>query len=307
MKKILLLFLGYFSLYARVASGSVPLASQDMAPSHGGNLLVSSQMVTDILNYLRFGDLFTYLQAHYFRIIFLAILVGVPLVFLLHYLIIGAKVFNHGGKKFYIFTLFNRVIHWIAAIAFVVLIPTGLMMVFGKYLGGGEPIRIARELHGYFTPVFIVSVIPMLIFWFKDMLPTFDDIKWLFILGGYLSKKKIEVPAGKYNAGQKMWFWIGTFGGIVMILTGGAMFFQNFDFGIAKAFGMTQIDMLRLAAIVHNILGFAVLALFMTHLYMSLFAIKGSLNSMIDGYKEEDEVAHLHSSYYKKLKKEGKV
>ena len=307
MKKILLLCLGYFSLYASAISGSVPLASQDIVPSHGGNLLVSSQMITDILSYQKFGDLFTYLQAHYFKIIFLAIFIGVPLVFLLHYLIVGAKVFDHGGKRFYFFTLFNRIIHWIAAIAFVVLIPTGLLMVFGKYLGGGEPIRIARELHGYFTPVFIVAVIPMLIFWLKDMLPTFDDIKWIVIAGGYLSKKKIEVPAGKFNAGQKMWFWIATLGGIVMILTGGSMFFQNFDFGIAKAFGMTQIDLLRLAAMIHNIMGFAVLGLFMTHIYMSMFAIKGSLQSMKDGYKEEDEVKHMHSSYYNKLKEQGKV
>lgn len=307
MKKILLLCLGYFGLYARVISGSVPLASQDIAPSHGGNLLVSSQMINDILNYQRFGELFTYLQVHYFKVIFLAILIGVPLIFFLHYLVIGPKAFRHGGKRIYFFTLFNRIIHWLAAIAFIVLIPTGLMMVFGKYLGGGEPIRIARELHGYFTPVFIVAVIPMFIFWLKDMLPTFDDIKWMFIAGGYLSKRKIEVPAGKFNAGQKMWFWIATLGGIVMILTGGAMFFENFDFGIAKAFGVTQIDLLRLGAIIHNILGFAVLALFLTHIYMSVFAIKGSLESMKDGYKEEDEVSHLHSSYYKKLKKQGKI
>ena len=307
MKKLILLTLSMLSLYARELTGKVPLASKDIAPNHGGDLLVSSQMITNILDYQKFGDLFTYLQAHYFRVIFLVILIGVPLVFLLHYLVIGAKHFIHGGKRIYFFTLFNRITHWVAAIAFVVLIPTGLMMVFGAYLGGGEPIRIARELHGYFTPVFIVSVIPMLIFWLKDMLPTFDDIKWMFIVGGYLSKKKIEVPAGKFNAGQKMWFWIATLGGIVMILTGGAMFFQNFDFGVAKAFGMTQIDLLRLSAMIHNILGFAVLALFLTHIYMSVFAIKGSLQSMKDGYKEEDEVAHLHSSYYKKLKKQGKI
>jgi len=307
MKKLILLTLSIFSLYAGELAGKVPLASKDIAPNHGGDLLVSSQMITNILDYQKFGELFTYLQVHYFKVIFLVILVGVPLAFLLHYLLIGAKHFIHGGKRIYFFTLFNRITHWVAAIAFVVLIPTGLMMVFGKYLGGGAPIRIARELHGYFTPVFIVSVIPMLFSWLKNMLPSLDDIKWMFIVGGYLSKKKIEVPAGKFNAGQKMWFWIATLGGIVMILTGGTMFFENFDFGIAKAFGMTQIDLLRLAAMIHNILGFAVLALFITHIYMSVFAIKGSLQSMKDGYKSEDEVKYMHSSLYKKLQKEGKI
>ncbi len=307
MKKLILLSLSVLGLYARELVGKVPLASVDMAPHHGGDLLVSSQMITNILHYQRFGDMFTYLQAHYFRIIFLGILIGVPLVFLLHYLIIGAKIFSHSGKKVYVYSIFKRVIHWIAALAFVVLIPTGLMIVFGKYLGGGEIITDARYLHGIFTIVFIVAVFPMLVFWLKDMLPSFDDIKWTFILGGYLSKKVKEIPAGKFNAGQKAWFWIATLGGIVMIATGGAMYFQNFNFGIASSLGMSQIDLLRLSAIIHNILGFAVLALFITHLYMSLFAVKGSLDSMISGNKGEDELKYLHSSFYKKLKKEGEL
>jgi formate dehydrogenase subunit gamma len=104
-----------------------------------------------------------------------------------------------------------------------------------------------------------------------------------------------------------MWFWIATLGGILMILTGAAMYYQEFDFGIAAALGLSQIDLLRLSAIVHNVVALVVVALFVTHLYMSLLAIKGSLSSMIDGYKEEDEVKHLHSSWYKKLKRKGKV
>ena len=60
-------------------------------------------------------------------------------------------------------------------------------------------------------------------------------------------------------------------------------------------------------ALVHNFLGMAITALFVTHLYMSLFAIKGSLDSMISGNKSEDEVKYMHSSFYKKLKKEGKI
>ena len=268
--------------------------------------------ISNILEYgkegsTKLGLLFTTLQAEYFRPIFLGILVAVPLLFLLHYLVIGAKVFSHGGKKIYFFSLFKRIIHWLAALAFVILVPTGLMIAFGGYFGGGELIANARHLHGVATLVFIVAVIPMFLFWVFDMLPSFDDVKWMFILGGYLSKSKKEIPAGKFNAGQKMWFWLATLGGFVMIATGGAMYFQDFNFGIASFFGLSQIDLLRAAAIVHNILAFAIIALFITHIYMSMFAIKGALQSMISGYKEEEEVKYLHSSFYKKLKKEGKV
>jgi len=181
------------------------------------------------------------------------------------------------------------------------------MIAFGSYLGGGTIIEYARHLHGLATILFTISVIPMFLFWFIDMLPTFDDIKWMFILGGYLSKEKKEIPAGKFNAGQKMWFWIATLGGIVMIITGAFMYLQDFDYGIAKLFGISQIDLLRATAIIHNVLAFVVMALFFTHIYMSLFAIKGAVHSMINGYKEEEEVKYLHSTWYKKLKKEKKI
>ena len=251
------------------------------------------------------GPLFVMLQSQYFVKIFLGILIGVPAVFLLHYLLVGAKVFSHDGKKIFVFSFFKRAIHWLAALAFIILIPTGFMIVFG--LGGGSIVKYARYLHEVATVVFAVSVVPMFLFWIKDMFPTIDDIKWMFILGGYLSKEVKEIPAGKFNAGQKMWFWLATLGGIMMIATGAVMYVQDFDFGIAKSLGMSQIDLLRLAAIVHNVLAFAVVALFFTHIYMSIFAIKGALYSMISGYKEEDEIKYLHSTFYKKLKSKGKI
>ena len=272
-----------------------------------GRMIISNILEYGKENSSTLGPLFTSLQSGSLRMIFLGILLGVPCVFLVHYLIWGPKVFSHAGKKIYIFSFFKRVVHWVSALAFMVLVPTGVMIVFGKYFGGGTPVEIARHLHGMATIFFLISVIPMFLFWVTEMLPTFDDIKWMFILGGYLSKEKQEIPAGKFNAGQKMWFWLATAGGVVMIATGAAMFLQDFDYGIAKVFGLSQIDLLRAAAIIHSVLALPIIAFFFAHVYMSLFAIKGAIQSMITGYKEEDEVRFLHSSFYKKLKAQNLV
>ena len=307
MKKILMLCLGFFGLYAREIAGKVPLVSKDMAPHSGGDLLVSSQMIDNILHYQTWGEFFVYLQVHWFRLLFFGITVGVLVVFLLHYLIIGPKKFAHSGKGIFVYSIFKRVVHWAAALAFVLVIPTGFMMIFGKELGGGDLVLTARYVHSIGTVLFIVSFIPMFLMWLIPMLPSFDDIKWFLMLGGYLTKKKVVVPAGQFNAGQKMWFWVAMLGGIVMIGSGAMMYFQDFHLSILDRFGLDQIDLIRVAAITHNFLGMAVAALFITHLYMSLFAIKGSLDSMIDGYKSEDEVRYMHSSFYKKLKKEDKI
>ena len=280
--------------------------------ANADSAIFGKDLLTNILGYnqvesLHLGQYFTILQSTYFKPIFLGVMLGVPAVFFIHYMIIGPMIFSHDRKKIYVFTIFHRIVHAIAAIAFTLLIPTGLVMIFGSTLGGGDFVRICKEIHAISTLLFIISVIPMLLMWFKDMLPTFDDIKWMMILGGYLNKRKDPIPAGRFNAGQKMWFWLATLGGLIMIGTGAAMFYQDFSLDILIKYGMSQIDFLRGSAIVHNILGMAVVALFFTHIYMSVFAIKGAIHSIITGYKEEEEVEILHSTFYKELKKDKKV
>lgn len=248
------------------------------------------------------------LQHEYFTKIFLAILVLVPAAFLMHYKIIGPKVFPHDGKKIQAFSLYNRIIHQVAAVSFIVIVPTGFVIVFGDFFGGGVFVRMCKNLHGVFTIPFAIVVIPMFLMWVKEAIFNFDDVKWMMIVGGYLSKEKKPIPAGKFNAGQKMWYWIATLGGMVMVITGAAMFFMDFNIEMIKSMsGLSQIDFLRVMAILHNVVGFLVVALFITHVYMSMFAIKGAVHSILDGHMEEEEVRILHSSWYKKLKEQGKV
>ena len=302
MKKLLLFILGFSLLGAKEFVGKVPLAMQDASASRPDNPLQSPELLSNILEYNQgYGSAFLQYQTEWFRPLFLYIGVGVLVLFLLHYLIIGPKRFSHEGRQFYVFSLFMRVVHWVAAFGFVLIVPTGFMMVFAKYFGGGELVLTARYLHSVGTVIFALSLIPMFLVWFIPMLPTLDDIKWLFIAGGYLSRKKREVPAGKFNAGQKLWFWLAMLGGMIMIITGALMYFQNIDNALLAQIDMDQIEKLRLSAIIHNFLGMAIAAMFITHLYMSIFAIKGALCSMFNGRKSEDELKHLHSSYYKKL------
>jgi formate dehydrogenase subunit gamma len=293
--------------------GALLLPLMGSAAFAADNPIWGEGRITNIFGYgqaesTNLGPLFTLLQNEYFAPIFLGILIGVPGVFFLHYLIVGPKVFPHDGKKIKVFSIFNRIIHQMAAISFIVIIPTGFIMVFGSFFGGGDFVRISKDLHGIFTILFAIAVIPMFFMWVKHALFTFIDLKWMMILGGYLSIVKKPVPAGKFNAGQKMWFWVATLGSMVMVITGAMMYLLDFDMSMLTSMtGLSQIDLLRLAAIVHNVMGFAVAALFFTHVYMSMFAIKGAIHSIINGHMEEEEVKILHPYYYEKLQKEGKV
>lgn len=234
----------------------------------------------------QYGQLFTTLQSKIFSQIFLLVVTVVPLIFLLHYLVIGPMIFSHEGRQVYYFNLFARCIHWCAAISFALLVLTGLLIIFGSLVGGGVLLRSGRTVHLISAAIFSVSALFMLLIWAKDMIYAPYDFMWMLIMGGYLSKKKKPVPAGKFNAGQKSWFWLATLGGMVMAVSG--YFLYSFQ---------GSPDTLRLSAIIHNFLGAAMIAVFIVHLYMSLFAIKGAIRSMISGYKAEAELTILHSRF----------
>ena len=181
-------------------------------------------------------------------------------------------------------------------------------MMFGSYFGGGVFVRVCKNLHGFATILFIISIIPMFLWWIKRMLPASYDIRWMMIVGGYLSKIKRPVPAGKFNFGQKSWYYIAVFGGALMIITGAFMYFLDFNStAIQGLFNLSQIELLRISAIVHNFLGIICAVFFGVHIYMAVFAIKGSIHSMISGYKEEEEVYILHSYWYKELSAKNKI
>lgn len=259
--------------------------------------------------YNGFGPIFTYIQGnHYFAMLAIIAIMIVIVAFIGHYTIVGPKTFSHRYGKVYAFNFFERITHLIAAISWVILVPTGIVIMFGETFGGGFFVRLCKNLHGLATIGFSISIIPMFLFWFTRMLPSIYDLKWMMIIGGYLSKKKTPIPAGKFNAGQKAWFWVAMLGGFLMILTGSAMYFLDFNLPVLReTFSMSQIEILRLSAIIHNILGVVCAVFLLVHIYMAVFAVKGSIHAIITGYKEEEEVYILHHYWYQELLKKGKI
>lgn len=273
-----------------VVSGSVLLGN-----GLSVDRLTNGEQITGIRGWSGLGELFTILQEKYFAIIFLCVILFVPLVFFGHYKMIGARRYNH-DSKLRVFSKYNILVHWFAAVPCVIICVTGLMMVFGAYLGGGALVRFARDLHGLCTPIFAVFGALMFFMWAKDCIPKAHDVKWLMMMGGYLDKNDRLIPAHKFNAGQKLLFWIVSIGGAVLVITGAIMFFQS-----------TNINALRLSAMVHSGAGMALLAMLILHIYMAVFAIEGALEAMVSGNMGEEELSILHSLYYDDLKKSGKL
>ncbi len=279
-----------FQIMSLFCGSAFAAASQSAVPSSYSPGLLSNfftQLIAFVSGHWpKYGQVFTHLQSHLFGRIFLGVLVLVPAAYLTHLLIIGAKKFAHDGPEVLYFRIGTRLIHLVAAVCFSLIVITGLMMVFGRFLGGGMPVRVGRYIHIYAATVFAVDALVMFVMWVRDMLPRACDISWVLMVGGYLSREKRPVPSGKFNAGQKAWFWLATAGGGVMAYTG--LYLHTFG---------ESTDTLRIYAIIHNFLAAFMIAFFLTHLYMSIFAVKGSLRSMLTGYKPKEEVDIMHSLY----------
>lgn len=286
MRKIILpgciLFLAMAGLTIAQSSGQLPTA---VSPEI---LTATYQQINAMFtgDWQEYGQLFTNLQQFLFPRLFLLVLTIVPVIFFLHYITIGPMAFDHSGNQVYCYNLFVRIVHWCVALSFSLLVLTGIFILFASLLGGGTVGLMARNVHLLSAVAFSGAAVFMFLVWIKDMLPAFYDLKWVMIMGGYLSKEKKAVPAGKFNAGQKVWFWLATLGGGVMAVTG--YFLYSFS---------ANIDTLRLFAIIHSFLGAAMMAMFLVHLYMSMAAIKGALRSMIGGYKAEVELKILHPKF----------
>ena len=137
------------------------------------------------------------------------------------------------------FTFFERIIHWIVGITFVLLLFTGLafshpsLFWLTTLLGGGPS---ARVLHPWIGAVFSIGMCFMILIWVRDMFLDEGDRRWLGAVRHYAMRETDKVPpAGKYNAGQKMFFWFQAIFAIAHLASGVPLWFPaGFDAAVLQ-------------------------------------------------------------------------
>jgi formate dehydrogenase subunit gamma len=177
---------------------------------------------------------------------------------------------------------------------------TGLMILFGKYvlmpiLGASvfsAITLIGKNIHNFVGPLFIFSLIVMFFMFVKDNFFSGEDFTWLAKMGGLLSGN--HTPAGRFNGGEKAWFWIGVvILGLVIGASGLVMLFPNWD--SAREL-MAQANLLHAAgAILFATLAFA-------HIYLGTIGTEGAYQGMREGYVDETWAKEHHSLWYDEVK-----
>src|SRR3954464_14226839 len=148
-------------------------------------------------------------------------ILGILLALVLFYLIRGMVkiVAGRSGRTVLRFTSFERFVHWMTASCFIVLALSGLNITFGKRLllpligaeGFATWSQWAKYAHNFLSFPFTLGVIVILLMWIAWTLPNKVDAVWLKEGGGIIGDK--HPPAERFNAGQKMIYWIVVLGG----------------------------------------------------------------------------------------------
>src|SRR5687768_105306 len=117
------------------------------------------------------------------------------------------------GRTIVRFTPWERLVHWTTAIIFVILALSGIVMLFGRYVilpATGYTIFsalaiLSKNLHNFLGPLFVVCTLIMTVTFVRQNAPRAYDWLWVRKFGGLFSGT--HVPSGKFNAGEKAWFW----------------------------------------------------------------------------------------------------
>jgi formate dehydrogenase subunit gamma len=212
------------------------------------------------------------------------------------------------GRKIERFTPFERSAHWANAIAFSILAISGLVMAFGKFfllpiMGGtlfGVLTYVLKNLHNFAGPVFAVSLVIVILTFVRDELPQRGDLRWLLRVGGVFRKPGQELPAHRFNAGEKVLFWIGAFIlGIIAVGSGLVMdrLIPNVEYPRAT---------MQVAHMIHSTAAVLMVSLFLLHIYLGTIGMRGAYKGMRTGYVDEAWAREHHAYWYEDIKA-GKI
>jgi len=185
------------------------------------------------------------------------------------------------------FSFLERITHWVVGVTFVVLLLSGLAFAYPSlfwlttFLGGGAA---ARVLHPQIGVLFGVGIVFMFVLWIRDMFLDARDREWLGAIRHYVAHDSEKVPpAGKYNAGQKLFFWVQSLLGIVFVVTGLLLWFPEYF----------SSELLNTARLLHYAATLGGGLFLIVHVYLGTVAYPGTARGMIDG-KVTPAWARLH-------------
>lgn len=196
------------------------------------------------------------------------------------------------------YTLIERVMHWIAALAYIYVLLTGLAfysphLYWLATILGGAP--TSRFWHPWLGVVFALTIVWMLRAWRSDMRITAVDRKWGKAIEHYIRNEDEDLPPiDRFNLGQKQFFWAMLYAALVLLVSGLVLWFPE-----KIPWSMRG---LRFAAILlHVASALVTIGLFIIHVYMGTAVVRGGFTSIIRGEVSPAWARTHHRLWYQRV------
>jgi formate dehydrogenase subunit gamma len=193
----------------------------------------------------------------------------------------------------------DRANHWLTAITFILLALSGLALFhpaffFLSHLFGGGP--WTRILHPYIGVVMAVSFYFLAHRFFADNLMTPADWQWVRQFRDVLTNHDERLPeVGRYNAGQKLLFWV-MIATMVLLLLSGIVIWQPW---FAPLF---PISLIRVVVVIHAVSAFVLMLGIIVHIYAGYW-VRGSILGMTRGTVTRAWARFHHPGWYREVTK----
>ncbi len=196
------------------------------------------------------------------------------------------------------YTFLERICHWVTGFGYLYCLCTGLAF-YSPYLfwmasafGGGPTSRFWHPILGL---GFFACALWMHSIWRRDMNITASDRLWMKEVERYVKNEDDQVPpAGRFNAGQKQFYWVMFYGAIGLIVSGLVMWFPEII--------PSPLFWLRpLMVLIHEASALVTIGAFIIHVYMGIFMVPGGLRGMLIGYVPRSWAKAHHELWYKSL------
>lgn len=195
------------------------------------------------------------------------------------------------------YTANERSNHWAVAILFFLAGLSGLALFhpalfwLSNLFGGGPWTRI---LHPYIGVAMFVLFLVMAVRFAGNNRLKAHDRQWLSQWRDVVTNHEENLPpVGKYNAGQKLLFWVLVATLAVLLLSGIVMWRAWFN-------DVFSVELIRVASLLHAFAAFVLISAIIVHIYAAIW-VKGSIGAMLYGKVSRAWARKHHGLWYDEI------
>jgi formate dehydrogenase subunit gamma len=195
------------------------------------------------------------------------------------------------------YTAGDRTMHWTIALAFILAALSGLALfhpwLFGLsgLFGGGPWTRILHPYIGLFMVVVFFFLAGR--FWSHNTMQP-RDWQWMRQYRDVIANREDRLPeVGKYNAGQKLVYWVVLLCLACLLLSGIVIWRAYFSLYFS-------VRVIRLASLLHAFSAFVLITTIIVHVYAALW-VKGSVRAMTRGTVTPGWAWKHHRAWFREM------